>query len=146
MQGQATLTGLFGDAALPVLAPPWNRVAGSLLGRMASAGLSGLSRYKPRQNPIAAAGVLEVNTHVDLIRWRDGRSGASLADITADLAAHLAAKRTGDADRGEPTGVLAHHLVMDTVAWATLKALLAKLASDPRVSWPSAHGIFGAKA
>lgn len=146
VQGRARLSGLFGDAALPVLVPPWNRVAFSLLARLPDAGLIGLSRYKARAVRAAAPGVLEVNSHVDLIRWRDNRTGGPLVDMTAGLAAHLAAKRTGAANRDEPTGILAHHLVMDRTAWATLKALLAKLARDPRVSWPSSAAIFGAKA
>lgn len=146
VQGRATLSELFGDAALPVLVPPWNRVSADLVASLAAAGLSGLSRYKPRAAREAAPGVVEINSHVDLIRWRDGRTGARLAEITIGLAAHLAAKRTGAADDGEATGILAHHLAMDRTAWATLKAVLAKLATDPRVSWPSPTAIFGAKA
>jgi hypothetical protein len=146
VQGRATLSGLFGDAALPVLAPPWNRVGADLVARLADAGLSGLTRYKARAAYQPAPGVIETNTHVDLIRWRDGRTGAALADMTTGLAAHLAAQRTGAADAEEATGILAHHLAMDRTAWATLKALLAKLAADPRVSWPSSVAIFGAKA
>jgi hypothetical protein len=146
VQGRATLSRLFGDAALPVLAPPWNRVGAGLVARLADAGLSGLTRYKARAVHQPAPGVVENNTHVDLIRWRDGRTGAALADMTTGLAAHLAAKRTGAADAQEATGILAHHLAMDRTAWATLKALLAKLATDPRISWPSPVAIFGAKA
>jgi hypothetical protein len=146
VQGRDTLSGLFGDAALPVLAPPWNRVGTDLVAHLADAGLSGLTRYKARASHQPAPGVIETNTHVDLIHWRDSRTGAALAEMTAGLAAHLVAKRTGAADREEATGILAHHLVMDRTAWATLKALLAKLAADPRVSWPSSAAIFGAKA
>ena len=146
VQARATLSGLFGDAAQPVLVPPWNRVASSLLARLPEAGLYGLSRYKARADRSAASGILEVNTHVDLVHWRNDRIGTPLADIIAGIAAHLAAKRNGTADWDEPTGILTHHLVMDRTAWAALKALLAKLANDPRVSWPSFGAIFGTKA
>jgi hypothetical protein len=144
VQGRATLSGLFGDAALPVLAPPWNRVASALLQRLPEAGLSGLSRYKARAAVEAAPGVHETNTHVDLILWREDRVGAPLADMIQGIAAHFMAKRTGASDAGEPTGILAHHLAMDPKAWSTLKSLLAHLAGDPRVSWPPACKIFRA--
>lgn len=142
VQGRATLTRLFGDAALPVLAPPWNRIAKNLLEHLPAAGLAGLTRFKPRKAASPVPGIREVNTHVDLIQWREGRTGAPLIDILARITAHLTARRTGSADQAETTGILTHHLAMDATAWATLAALLHRLGPDNRVVWPPVPQIF----
>jgi hypothetical protein len=89
---------------LPVLAPPWNRLPEALLPHLANAGIRGLSRYGARASAQAAPGVVQVNTHVDLIAWRAGRGFAGEGAVLAAATAHLAAKRDGRADAGEPTG------------------------------------------
>lgn len=146
LRGRETIDRLFGDAAEPVLAPPWNRIAETLLDRLPGLGIQGLSRFKPRQTPEPAPGLYEANTHVDLIDWRGGRVGKSSAAVADELAAHLQARRQGGASADEPTGILAHHLVMDDVAWRALDRLLGRLGGDDRVSWPVAADIFSAEA
>jgi len=142
VHGRTAIFAAFGDAALPVLAPPWNRIADSVTARLRDCGLSGLSRFKPRQAPEAAAGVVEANTHVDLIAWREGRVGKAPDAVADEIAGHLEARRNGEVDRDEPTGLLAHHLVMDVAAWTALQAVLERLGADSRVAWPSPPEIF----
>jgi hypothetical protein len=140
-RGRQRLERLFGRRALPVLVPPWNRIAEALVDRLPGLGYAGLSTYGPRP---AAPGLHRVNTHVDIIDWRGGRAfiGAAAAlDLTL---AHLSARRTGRADRREPTGILTHHLVMAEAGFAFLGELLAASARHPAVQWLGARDIFPA--
>ena len=142
VQARAVISRLFGARALSVFAPPWNRIGAKATQALLDAGITGLSRFKPRQSAEAAPGVVEVNTHVDLIDWRAGRVGKTLGVVTAEIAAHLAAKRTGAADRNEPTGLLAHHLVTDSQGWAAMEAILERLAGDRRVRFAAPPSFF----
>lgn len=142
VHGRTAIFAAFGDAALPVLAPPWNRIADSVTARLRACGIEGLSRFKPRKAPEPTAGVVEANTHVDLIAWRDGRVGKAPNAVADEIATHLEARRKGEVDQDEPTGLLAHHLVMDATAWSALQAVLERLGSDDRVAWPSTPEIF----
>lgn len=141
--GRARLCDLFGKAATPIFAPPWNRIAERLLTHLRECGVAGLSRFKPRAQALAAEGVPEFNAHVDAIDWRGGRTGKPEAALWDEICAHLAAKRTGTADAREPTGLLTHHLAMDDGAWAATAAALRRLAADPRARWRDARDLFG---
>jgi len=58
------------------------------------------------------------------------------------LTDHLEARRTGQADAKEPTGLLTHHLRHDEEAWTFIDQLLAFGARHPVVRWRSAAEIF----
>ena len=140
--GHARLAALAGPRALKVLAPPWNRLAAALVPRLPEAGLRGLSRYGARRNAHPAPGVLQINTHVDLIAWKSGR-GFVGEDAALGLALrHLAARRAGEADPGEPTGLLTHHAVHDEGAWRFLERLLEATRREPGVRWGHAPRLF----
>lgn len=145
-QGRAAIARLFGQAAEPALAPPWNRLAERLVPELPALGIRGLSRFKPRQAPRPAVGLVEANAHVDLIDWRGGRVGKPTATIADEIAAHFRARRQGSASPNEATGLLTHHLVMDDVAWTACDAVLGRLAADQRVAWPSVATVFAADA
>jgi hypothetical protein len=108
------LAALAGSAFVPVLAPPWNRIRPDLVPALISTGLRGLSGFGARGRP---RGVTEVNTHVDIIDWRGTRAFCGEAAALGAAVRHLAARRTGDADAGEPTGWLTHHELHDGAAW-----------------------------
>jgi len=55
---------------------------------------------------------------------------------------HLADRRAGRADAGEPTGVMTHHLVHDAGCWDFMAALAARLARNPVAVWLHASSIF----
>jgi hypothetical protein len=136
------LAGMARGRLLPVLAPPWNRLPDALLPKLAEAGFRGLSRYGARRAAQAAPGLLQVNTHVDLIAWREGRGFAGEAQVLAAAAAHLAAKREGRADAAEATGWLSHHAVHDEAAWDFLERLFETLRAAPGVRWLGAEELF----
>ena len=124
-----------GAALLPVLAPPWNRMRRSLVARLPEVGLHGLSGFGPRGE--TSPGVVEINTHVDIIDWRGSRGFVGEEAALGALISHIAA------NRGEPTGVLTHHAVHDEAAWAFLERLNERTRRHG-ARWADARSLFPA--
>lgn len=132
--GRRRLAAAFRKRVMPVLVPPWNRVAGAVVGRLAGAGFTGLSAYGRRESARPAPGLDQVNTHVDIIDWRGSRGFVGDDAALALAIAHLRARRAGEADGDEPTGLLTHHLAHDAAAWTFLARLLPFLTGHPATS------------
>lgn len=145
-RGRALLAALFDDSAGTVLVPPWNRIAEDLLPALPALGYRGLSTFRPRGAAQAAPGLAQVNTHVDILRWRPSRGFVGEAAALSALVGHLAARRGGAADPAEPTGLLTHHLVHDAAAWAFLARVLRQLSAHPAVRFLTAEAVFAAPA
>lgn len=142
-QARARMAGLFGARALPVLVPPWNRVsAAGLVPALPGAGFWGLSRFGPRSRDAACPGLVQINTHVDVIDWHGTRGFVGTRSALAQTLAHLQARRLGHADPLEPTGLLTHHAVHDEATWAFMEALFAQTAGCGRALWRDAPGLF----
>jgi len=139
--GRQSLETLLGARALPVLVPPWNRIAPHLVPMLPEIGYAGLSRFGPRERKYAAARLAQINTHVDIIDWRGTRGFVGEEAALGAIVAHLAARRTGDVDAGEPTGIMTHHRDHDEACWAFLSQLLKSL--EGRCMWRSAVALFG---
>lgn len=140
--GRRRLLDLFADRVLPVLAPPWNRIAPEVVTLLPALGFRGLSTYQPRMQAEAAPGLTQVNTHADIIDWRERRF------IGDDMAAgavlrHLIDRRLGRVDPAEPTGILTHHLVHDAPAWRFLERLLKITRAHPAIRWLTPAQAFG---
>ena len=147
--GRDRLRDSFTERFVPALTPPWNRFDPRHLPLLPDLGYRGLTTYLPRKNALAAPGVAQINTHVDVIDWRGARNSTRKGflglDPTLDLlVGHLAAKRTGQADASEPTGLLTHHLVHDTETWKFLEAFLDWCAGRPGIRWRGAAELFPA--
>jgi len=140
--GRRRLLDLFAGRVLPVLAPPWNRIAPEVVALLPGLGFRGLSTFKPRERAEAAPGLVQVNTHADIIDWRARRYAGDEAAVGAILG-HLADRRQGRADAAEPTGVLTHHLVHDAPAWGFLERLLAMTRAHPAIRWLTPAQAFG---
>ena len=141
-QGRVTLERLAGAHFVPALAPPWNRLAEELRPALLRAGLRGLSQFKPRPAARPLEGLRQVNTHVDLVAWRDGR-GFVGEDAALDGAVrHLAARRVGDCDTDEPTGWLSHHACHGEDTWTFLERLFDATQTQPGVRWRTAKDLF----
>lgn len=137
--GAAVLAGL--PNALPVLVPPWNRIADGLVGRLGEAGLRGLSRFGPRRP--ADGGPIQVNTHVDIVAWHDGCGFVGDdAALTATID-HLRARREGAADGAEPTGLLTHHAVHDEACWDFVARFAEAVLGHRAARWVAARAAFG---
>ena len=133
-----TLRHAFGDRATDILVPPWNRIDPAVSTRLRSAGFSAVSAFgwKARE-----ADVPWLNTYVDLIDWRGTRGGKPVAQIAEELGAALKmARQAGYA----PVGFLAHHLVHDKQAWASLEQLAVWAGGKSGVTWSSATALLEA--
>ncbi len=125
--GLARLETLFGADLLPVFVPPWNRIDSGLAPILALAGYRAVSTYGPRKTAYAAAGLLQINTHIDPVFWRGHRSLADPATLVHGIVENLRARRNGDADAHEPLGFLTHHLVHTEDVWRFSADCLAVL-------------------
>ncbi|MDJ0968279.1 MAG: polysaccharide deacetylase family protein [Kiloniellales bacterium] len=140
--GRDHLGALFGTGPLPVLVPPWNRIAAELLPALPGLGFRGLSAYTPRDAAQPVPELLQANCHVDPIRWKPERSFLGEAAALELLCGHLAARRAGRADPDEPSGILTHHAVHDEALWHFLDRLLATLSAHPAVRLLTADAVF----
>ena len=139
--GSAVLAQRLGARLLPVLVPPWNRIADSLLPALAPMGFRGLSRFAPRSAGTSHGLVLS-NCHVDPVDWKRGSRFRGEGRTLAQLVSHLAQRRSGAVDAGEATGLLTHHAAHDEATWQFLGRLLGHLGAHPGVRWLGADDIF----
>ena len=113
--GLGTLQKLAGRKLFPVLAPPWNRVRKDLLKKLPAIGVRGISGYGARPSADPAPELRQVNTHVDIVAWRQGKRFIGEEQALAKALQHLG--------NDEPLGWLSHHAVQDAAAWEFLERL-----------------------
>lgn len=142
--GWQGLVALFGARLLPVMVPPWNRIAPSLVPMLPEIKFAGLSRFGPRKPAQAVAGLAQSNTHVDIIDWRGSRGFVGQEAALRAIVEHLAARRGGTVDADEATGILTHHRDHDEACWEFLGALMGRLTGPG--TWRSAPMLFGEAA
>lgn len=115
---------------IPILAPPWNRMRPDLLDKLPGIGIRGISAYGPQKSREPAAGLRQVNTHVDVVAWRRGRHFVGEAQALSQAMKWLIT--------GEPVGWLTHHAVHDAATWDFLERLF----TVKHVRWLSAAEAF----
>ncbi|MBV8185966.1 MAG: polysaccharide deacetylase family protein [Alphaproteobacteria bacterium] len=136
--GWLALERLLGQRALPVLVPPWNRIAPALVPTLPEIGFRGLSAFGARRRT-RLRGLIEVNTHVDLIDWKGSRGFVGAEAALGNLVDALAAARLASM---EPVGLLSHHLAMDATAWDFLRSMWEKVWTLPGLRLRSARELF----
>jgi len=138
--GWLALERLFGSAALPVLVPPWNRIAPGLVPALPEIGFRGLSTFgiRPHRRPVS--GWVQANTHIDLIDWRMRRF-AGVEAVLGAFARALSAARGSD----EPVGLLSHHLAMDEPAWDFLNSFWERVGGTPGIGIAAANSLFASR-
>ncbi len=144
-RGFDTLRRNFGDRFAAVLVPPWNRIDVDVVSRLHGIGFHGLSTFGPRAALSPASGIVQCNTHVDLIAWRRDRAFIGAEAAIARLVDHLRARRDGSVDGSEPSGILTHHLDMSAEGWQFLAELMARTRARG-AAWLDAREVFGAPA
>jgi hypothetical protein len=147
VRGGAMMTGLFGSEArgkprLPVLVPPWNRIDPNLLAELPMLGFAGLSTYEPRTSACPVPGLIQCNSHVDIMRWQAPRGFLGEGACLRLLGETLRKQREGGSDPAEPCGLLTHHLAHDAPAWDFLARLLARLARHAAVRFCPPAEVF----
>jgi hypothetical protein len=144
--GQLALAQAFGSRFLPVLAPPWNRIAAPLVPALPEIGFRALTTYGARTRIEPVRGLRQVNTHLGPLEWRERNGFPGEDRVVAALVRELGARR--DAPRkspaaDEPTGMLTHHLVHDEDVWTFLDRLWNRLRAHPAVRIVPPGEIFG---
>ena len=125
----------FGERFTAVLVPPWNRIDPVVVARLPEARFHGLSAFGPRTQLHAAPGVVQCNTHVDLIAWSRDRAFIGVDAAIDRLIGHLGARRGGGADLCEATGILTHHLDLTDAAWEFLTEVMARTRAHGAAAW-----------
>lgn len=121
-RGFAKLSALHGPRFVPLMVPPWNRIAPQVASALPGAGFRALSVYgSARPGPLP-----QINTQVDLIDWHGSRGVRPAELLEGEV---LVAMEAG------PVGILTHHLVHDAEAWGFLDGLLAVTAGHPGCRW-----------
>ena len=128
--GFRRLRALAGERFVPVLAPPWNRLRPDLLQKLPAIGIRGVSAYGARASAEPVPGLRQVNTHVDIVDWAQGKR------FVGEEAALTSALRCMTLD--EPVGWLTHHAVHDAAAWGFLERLFTM----GNIRWLSAMEAF----
>lgn len=125
--GLNRLAALHDGRFVPVLVPPWNRIAPSLVGTLAGLGFQALSVFGPEKiGPLPM-----INTHVDLMDWHGTRGARDHTALVEDIIHRLQVMFAG----GGSMGILTHHLVHDESAWRFLDTLFNQTASHPACRW-----------
>ena len=140
--GRVRLGELFGDRALPILVPPWNRLDDSFLTVLPDCGIHGISRVNSPPTRRPASGLIEVNVHVDCVAWLHGRGFIGAGAALAGIIGQLRKRRLGRVRVDEPTGILTHHLVHDEKTEAFLRRLLEVTGAHAAARWLDAAEVF----
>lgn len=120
---------LYPAAFSPVLVPPWNRIAASLIPELEGIGFRALSVFGPEKQ----GSIRLINTHADIMDWHGTRGGRADEAILADIV-----KRLGEMFvSGGTMGLLTHHLVHDDAAWSFIDRLLAFTRRHAACRWVS---------
>ncbi len=130
-RGRERLEAAFGGRFLPVMVPPWNRVAPDVERALPALGYRGISTFH-RRAATGVPGLTRIDTHLDLVDWR-ARRCLDAAEALAGFAALPTAT----------VGILTHHRIMDERAFAELARFLERLASRADLRWCGAERLFG---
>lgn len=140
-RGWARLQDAVGPRALPVLVPPWNRIAPAVVAGLPAAGYRALSAFGDRA--VVTPGLRRLDCHADPIVWREDRRFAGPAATLERLRGHLRARREGRAHPDAATGLLTHHRDMGPEQWTFLEEWLARLAEHPAARLPPLAALVG---
>lgn len=137
---------------VPVLVPPWNRIAPHLVPLLPEIGFQGLSTIGARAREFPVRGLRQQNVHLDVIDWRGKKTGIARGflgadNIIADTIRHLAARRAGAVETNravpdEATGLMTHHSDMDDAMFGFVREFVIRTRAHPAVVWQSANEVF----
>lgn len=144
--GKMALENALGERAVPVLVPPWNRIAPHLVPTLPEIGYGGLSQFGVRNREAPVPGLRQVNCHLDLVDWRGRRGFVGEATALEALISHLRLRRQAWTVQpqiaAEPSGVMSHHAVHGEDAWSFLRRLFDAARRRGHGIWQSARQAF----
>jgi hypothetical protein len=125
-----------GQRFLPILVPPWSRVAPEVLAGVSGLGFRGVSCSSAKSLPDPGPNLFAVHASCDPIKWNktEGRFAGTEATL-GKITKHLSGRRLGRVDAAEPTGLLTHHLAMDEATWAFVEQLIEHSRGHPGAKW-----------
>ncbi|QEX25145.1 polysaccharide deacetylase [Hypericibacter adhaerens] len=132
--GRRKLEELFGRQFIAVMVPPWNRIDDTVIAALARADYRGLSVFGARAHRFAAGRMLQSNVHLDVMNWTTRRF-LGARPILKRAVLHLHLRRSGEADRREPTGLMTHHLAHDRAGWDFIARFLDETGGHPAARW-----------
>ncbi|MBP6011541.1 MAG: polysaccharide deacetylase [Alphaproteobacteria bacterium] len=141
-RGMAILREAFGKKLLPVVVPPWNRIAPAVVAELPRLGYRGLSTWKPRARANPVPGLAQVNTHLDVIDWRRGRVIKDEGLIAGLLLRKLRWRREHRARASEPLGLLTHHAHWSSEKERIIVRLLETTRNHPAAEWLTPQAVF----
>ncbi|TDI55893.1 MAG: hypothetical protein E2O93_06865 [Alphaproteobacteria bacterium] len=138
-EGKARLEDAFGDRFIPVVTPPWGRIAPEIAKRLPDIGVHCVSLTTPRAAKYRAPNLLEISTCCDPINWRGGAHFAGSEKAIRHFIEHLKQRRrchlSGTGDGEEPSGLLTHHLDHDGEIWDFVETLVSALSGHKAARW-----------
>ena len=140
--GRAIMQAEFGAQFLPVVAAPWNHIDPALMPGLRERGYRGDSSYGERPLFPPLPGFVEANIHFDVSNWKHGPRFRGEAAALEMIVGHLSRRRSGEAERDEPTGIVTHHAALDEASWKFMAELLDFVARHPAAAWLSPQDIF----
>jgi hypothetical protein len=139
-EGQNILRRAFPTRFRPVLAPPWNTLAGWIYRHARSLGFCAVSRGKARHPLFGQGSTRELNAEVDICDWSHEGQFIGADRLAALLAASLKARREAAA-WDEPIGINSHHMQIATDDFAVLRDFLA-LFREAGAVWAKPQTLF----
>ena len=130
------MSDLHGERLIPMVVPPWNRIATELVPELPRLGYRALSVFGSRTFDVQ--GLAITNTHVDLIDFRGTRACRDHDLLARHIADELSRSRLADR---EPVGILSHHCIGDVSALQFLEKLFSITADDRACRWVDARDL-----
>lgn len=96
--------------------PPWNRIGDATRQRLPDWGYTFLSAYEGRGDETDIADLMQIDTHLDPIRWKYDRVFRGEEKMMMMMLEHLRERRKSDPAR--PIGYVTHHLQTNDAIWA----------------------------
>jgi hypothetical protein len=129
--------------AVPLYAPPWNVLTPNVRRALADTPLRGVSLYGALGD--ISDGLLEINTHIDVMRWRPARFRGATAILNRTWRQLRSRRR--DCRWEEPVGLLTHHRNLDAAAWLFLQEFLQRAtAPGSGFQWRAVPELIGDSA
>jgi hypothetical protein len=133
-QGWSRLAELFGAKALPVLAPPFNRI-----GRGVTLAVMRDWRAISVAGDLPGIAAPTINVHLDLIDWTRHEPASESTVIAAALRA-LWVRRVGLVAPSAPIGIMTHHLVHTPAIWEATQRWVGFFRQSPEVRFAGLGG------